>query len=437
MQIALSEVSYTYPGASAPTINSLSAVFPQGWSGLLGDNGCGKSTLANIIAGKLRLDSGTVTQGPFVYMCEQNVEAEPDGLVEFALDYGQEAKRLRRILRIQDDMPWRFSELSCGEQKKLQIALALWRRPDVLILDEPTNHIDRDVRLELIDALQGYAGIGVLISHDRELLDALVKRCFSFEAGKLVMCPGTYSEAFAQADLERASLEHERRQAKRELARLAAEKDARSREADRASSRSSKHGIDAKDHSAKAKIDLARVSGQDGARGKLSAQMDGHLSAAQKRVEGAHVAKRYGGGLWVGSHPHSRKTLLRVESATIPCGDGQLFIPQLFVGNTDHIGIIGANGAGKSTLLAYLRTLIAHDIRTLDIQQELSTEQRRGLISRKGALAAREGRGDVDDRSAQFRPEEPARERMPQPRRGPKARLGARDHGGFGDDYHG
>ncbi len=387
MQITLSDVSYTYPCATTPIINSLSAVFPEGWSGLLGDNGCGKTTLADIIAGKLKPDVGAVTQGLFVCICDQGVENKPDELVEFSLDYGRQAKQLRRVLRIEDDMAWRFDELSFGERKKLQIAVSLWKRPDVLILDEPTNHIDYESRLELTRALQSYTGVGILISHDRELLDALVKRCFSFEDGKLALRPGSYSQAFAQAIQDRNSLEHERRQAKQELARLQAEKDARSREANRASAKSSKRKIDPKDHSAKAKIDLARVSGQDGARGKLSVQMDRRLLDAQKRVDNARVSKRYDGDLWIDAQPHPRKTLLRIDAATIPCGDGQLHIPELFVGNEDHIGVIGANGAGKSTLLAHLRTILAKDIFVLDIHQELSQAERSSLISQAKALS--------------------------------------------------
>ena len=401
MQIALSEVTYAYPSATTSIINSVSAVFPEGWSGLLGDNGCGKSTLANIIVGKLKPDSGAISQGLFVCMCNQGVEEKPDELADFALDYGREAKRLRRILRIEDDMPWRFDELSYGEKKKLQIAVSLWKHPDALILDEPTNHIDRASRRELIGALQSYTGIGILISHDRELLDALVARCFSFEDGKLVMRPGTYNQASAQAEQDRSSLEQERKQAKKEFARLSAEKDMRSREANRANTKFSKRKIDPKDHSAKAKIDLARVSGQDGARGKLSAQMDRRLTNARKRVDNARIAKRYDGDLWIDAQPHPRKTLLRIDAATIPCGDGELHIPDLFVGNEDHIGIVGANGAGKSTLLAHLRTLFAEDVSVLDVQQELSQEERSDLISRAKSLS-KEARGQVMSAIAQL-----------------------------------
>lgn len=394
MQIALSGVSYAYPSAADPILNNVSVTFPRGWTGLLGDNGCGKTTLAKIACGLIEPDTGSVTRGLFAIMCAQETDIAPDGLADFALDFGREAREVRRIFRIEDDMPWRYAELSCGEQKKLQVATALWQRPDALVLDEPTNHIDHAAREQLACALRRFDGIGILVSHDRELLDALADRCASFEAGKLVVRPGGYTAAHGQAELERATAVRERKAAKENLARLAAEKDARAHEAARAKARMSKRHLDPKDHSAKGKIDLARVSGQDGARGRLSAQMDARLAAARDRVAAARVEKRYDGDLWLDAHPSPRKTLLRIEPATIPCGEGSLAVPKLFVGNTDHVGIVGPNGAGKTTLLAHVRMLLDPAIALLDIPQEPTESQRAAALARAAALSPAE-RGRV------------------------------------------
>lgn len=394
MQITLSGVGYTYPSATEPILSNVSATFPQGWSGLLGDNGCGKTTLAKIICGAIEPDAGTITRGLFALMCAQETAEPPDGLSDFALDYGREARELRRIFRIEDDMAWRYDGLSCGEQKKLQVAATLWQRPDVLVLDEPTNHIDHEAREQLTCALRRFDGIGILVSHDRELLDALAERCISFEAGGLAVRPGGYTAASRQAELERTTMARERKTAKDSLARLAAEKDARAHEAARAKARMSKRHLDPKDHSAKGKIDLARVSGQDGARGKLSTQMDARLAAARERVANARVEKRYDGDLWLDARPSPRKTLARIEPAEIPCGEGTLALPRLFVGNTDHIGVKGPNGAGKTTLLEHVRTLIAPGIPVLDIPQELDAAQQAEVLGRAAALSDAE-RGTV------------------------------------------
>ena len=402
MQLSLSGVSYAYPSSVQPILTDVTIAFPPGWTGLLGDNGCGKSTLARIACGLIAPDAGSVTRGLVCTMCPQEADVAPEGLYDFAADYGREARELRRIFRIEDDMPWRFDELSFGERKKLQIAVALWQRPDVLVADEPTNHLDADARAQLAAALARFRGIGILVSHDRELLDALVDRCVSFEpGGKLVVRPGGYTAAHGQAELERTSTARERAAAKEQLARLSAEQDRRAHEAARAAARRSKRHIDPKDKSAKAKIDLAIYTGQDGAAGKKTVQMNAQVDAARKRVEAAFVHKRYDGDLWVDASPSPRKTVLHVPAATIACGEGVLEIPELYVGNTDHIGIVGPNGAGKSTLLAHVRGLLSPDLAVLDIPQELDAEEREHTVAGVAALSDAE-RGRVLSTVAQL-----------------------------------
>ena len=402
MQLSLSGVSYAYPSSVQPILTDVTIAFPPGWTGLLGDNGCGKSTLARIACGLIEPDAGSVTRGLVCTMCPQEADVAPEGLYDFAADYGRETRELRRIFRIEDDMPWRFDELSFGERKKLQIAVALWQRPDVLVADEPTNHLDADARAQLAAALARFRGIGILVSHDRELLDALVDRCVSFEpGGKLVVRPGGYTAAHGQAELERTSAARERAAAKEQLARLSAEQDRRAHEAARATARRSKRHIDPKDKSAKAKIDLAIYTGQDGAAGKKTVQMNAQVDAARKRVEAAFVHKRYDGDLWVDASPSPRKTVLHVPATTIPCGEGVLEIPELYVGNTDHIGIVGPNGAGKSTLLAHVRGLLSPDLAVLDIPQELDAEEREHTVAGVAALSDAE-RGRVLSTVAQL-----------------------------------
>ena len=387
MQITLSDVGYTYPDAVEPLFSHVTITFPQGWSGLLGDNGCGKTTLARIAVGQLTPQTGSVSTGHFCALCTQETDTPPDTLVDFALDYGREARHLRTIFCLDDDMFWRFDTLSHGERKKIQIAVALWQRPDVLVLDEPTNHIDHESRMQLIQAMQTYRGIGILVSHDRELLDAVVTRCVSFEDGKIIVRPGGYTAAHTQEMLERETTRREAHTARKQLARLSEEKDARAHEADRAQARRSKRHIDPKDRSAKAKIDLAIFTGQDGARGKLSAQLDARLTTAQNRVEQARIAKRYDGELWFETHPSERKTLVTIEPTTIPCGSDTLAIPQLFVGNTDHVGIAGPNGAGKSTLLTYIHSLIADDLTVLTITQEVAADKHTQIVHQTQTLS--------------------------------------------------
>ncbi|WP_291288857.1 ATP-binding cassette domain-containing protein [Enorma sp.] len=401
MQLTLSGIRYTYPSALEPILNNVTISFAEGWTGLLGDNGCGKTTLAKIACGLIAPDAGSVSPNLVCLYCAQETEDAPEALYDFASDFGREARMLRDALGLEDDMAWRYDALSFGERKKLQVACALWQRPDVLVLDEPTNHIDHDARERIAALLKGFRGIGILISHDRELLDEVAVRCASFEPGGIVVRPGGYTAAHVQAELERTSLVRERRAAKDELAKLAAEKAERSREADRAQARRSKRHLDPKDKSAKAKIDLAIYTGQDGARGKLSVQMNARVQAAEQRVAAAFVHKRYDGDLWVDAEPSPRKVVAHIEATSIPCGAGTLETPELFVGNRDHIGIVGPNGAGKSTLLAYVTSRLAGDLAVLDMPQELSAEERARVIYGVRALAPAE-RGRVLSTVAQL-----------------------------------
>ena len=323
MQLALTRVTYTHPAAQDPILSNVTIAFPQGWTGLLGDNGCGKSTLAKIACGLIAPDSGTVSNGLFAAYCPQEADEAPATLADFALDFGREARGLRTQLSLTDDMPWRWDELSFGERKKLQIACSLWQRPDALVVDEPTNHLDREARAQLTGLLASFTGVGILVSHDRDLLDALVERCASFEPTgprgemRIVVRPGGYSAGHMQAERERATAAGERKRAKGELARLAAERGQRSQEAARSDARRSKRGLDPKDRSARAKIDLAIFTGQDGARGKLLRQMDGRIAAAQSRADAAFVPKRYDGSLFLDAKPSPAKpcsTFLRAVS---------------------------------------------------------------------------------------------------------------------------
>lgn len=418
MQLALSRVTYTHPAAQDPILNNVTIAFPQGWTGLLGDNGCGKSTLAKIACGLIAPDAGTVSNDLFAVYCPQETDEAPHALADFALDFDREARGLRTQLNLTDDMPWRWDELSFGERKKLQIACALWQRPDVLAVDEPTNHLDREARVRLERLLTAFTGIGILVSHDRDLLDALASRCASFEASgprgetHIVIRPGGYSQASSQAKRERMTAIDERKRAKDHLARLAAEREQRAQEAARADARRSKRGLDPKDKSARAKIDLAIFTGQDGARGKLLRQMDGRMAAAQDRAAATFVPKRYDGSLFLNAKPSPRKTVLHIPAGRIPCGESELELPELFVGNTERIGIVGPNGAGKTTLLDHLRALLrlqaehrdAHALTILDIPQEPSREQRSRILEEVRSLSPTD-RGHVFSCVAQLNSE--------------------------------
>ena len=347
MQLNLSNIEYTYPLAVEPTIRNVTATFPAGWTGFVGDNGSGKTTLARIVCGLLRPDAGVVSPSLFSTYCAQSTEKAPDNLEDFAVSYDRAAIKLRNELSIGDDWPWRYDMLSCGQQKRLQVACALWSAPDVLVVDEPTNHVDASTRHALFAALSKFKGVGVLISHDRELLDALCSQCLFIANGTAIMRSGGYSQASSQVALERSSAIHVREIAQKEKARTEREAQRRREEA-RAKKR---HYI---------------VSGQDGKAGKLSARMQSRLEKAENDVADSKVEKRYDAHVWLDAEPSKRKVLFRMEPGRISVGESLLSLPALFIGNTDHIGLVGDNGSGKTTLVKKIIASISADTSSID-----------------------------------------------------------------------
>lgn len=390
MHVTLRGVSYAYPGMSDFAVCGVDAAFPPGWTGIVGPNGGGKSTIAKIACGLIVPDAGTVsgTAQAVAAYCEQQVLDLPANACDFACDWGQRAQELRRTLGVGDDWAWRFDTLSAGERKRLQIACALALEPDLLALDEPTNFLDAPTRDRVARALGTYRGCGLLVSHDRALLDALVGRCLFVEGGRATMRPGTYTVARAQAQREQQAAQTARDQAKRELARIEREKRRRAEEAQRAESGRSNRGIDPRDSDARAKKGLYIVSGQDGRRGRLSAALDARVAAARSALDGARVEKRYDADVWLETRPSRRNLVADLAPCTLEMGEGRaLAVPPLAVGPTEHVGVAGANGAGKSTLVRHLLAHVADDLRTLVIPQEVGEGEAAAVLAGAKRLA--------------------------------------------------
>ena len=380
MQLNLAHINYRYPAAAEPALQGVSTTFPQGWTGLVGDNGSGKTTLALIACGLLQPSSGTVAPTLLARYCAQDATEEPENLADFALAYDNVAVNIRTDLDIADDWHERYSTLSCGQQKRLQVACTLWAAPDVLAMDEPTNHLDASTKRTISTALSRFGGIGLLVSHDRELLDTLCTQCLFFAHGTAIMRPGGYTQAASQADLERASAIHTRETARKEKTRIEREAQRRREEASRAAGRRSLKGVDKHDSDARFRKNIYVVSGQDGKVGKLSARMTGRLENLEAQLATTRVEKRYDADVWFDAEPSRRKVLLRMEPDILSLGEAELHVPALFIGNTDHIGLIGDNGSGKSTLVRSIVEQLPETVRCLYIPQEANQAQGQATI---------------------------------------------------------
>ncbi len=371
MQLLLQGISFIYPTAPEAVFKDITVTFPTGWTGIVGPNGSGKSTLALLAAGILSPATGSIMPKLTSSYCLQETTYCPEDACDLINDYSREALRIRSQFDIADDWPGRFDTLSLGERKRLQIATALFRNPDVLIVDEPTNHLDALARIQLAEMLKTFRGIGLLISHDRALLDELTSQTLFIEDGTVILRSGSYQKAYQQAQLERQEQLREHDEARREYARLHKEHVRRAETASHTNARRSGRHLDKHDSSGRETLRLAVVSGQDGKAGRLSGQMEHRLKLAGERVESSYLKKHPEGNVWLKTAPSRRKTLVSLPACVLPLGDNRhLRVDTLTVGNTDHIAIVGSNGTGKSSLIRYMIDRIPSDERLLYIEQE-------------------------------------------------------------------
>ncbi|MCS6934174.1 MAG: ABC-F family ATP-binding cassette domain-containing protein [Chitinophagales bacterium] len=178
--------------------------------GIIGRNGVGKSTFLNVILGLEPADSGKINPGEtivFGYFSQKGLELKEDKRVieyvrslaeHFPLADGTKVSATQFLQRFQFSPDQHFtyiSKLSGGEKKRLQLIATLFRNPNFLVLDEPTNDLDLVTLAALEEFLQDFQGCLLMVSHDRYFMDKLVDHLFVFEGdGVISDFPGNYSQ---------------------------------------------------------------------------------------------------------------------------------------------------------------------------------------------------------------------------------------------------
>jgi ATP-binding cassette subfamily F protein 3 len=348
---------------------------------LVGHNGSGKSTLLRLIRGAIKPDGGEIAlqSGKTIAFVEQEIANSDQAALEFVLDGDVELRQLEKVLaRDQHDAAWfeaqhqyeaidgygaaaraaqllsglgfadgtlqhAVSSFSGGWRMRLNLARALMHRADLLLLDEPTNHLDLEAVLWLEQYLARYPGSLLLVSHDREFLNACVNRIAHIHDQTVDMYSGNYDD-FEQARAERIAQHNQSFQ--QQQAKIAHLEDfvrrfrAKATKARQAQSR------------VKALERLTRIAPMHAA--------DGHFA------------------LQIEAPQRSPDVLLRADEISFSYTDKLLFSNTSMVLRAGaRIALLGPNGAGKSTLIK----LLAGELQPTSGQLEITPNIRIGYFA--------------------------------------------------------
>ncbi|MDT8464236.1 ABC-F family ATP-binding cassette domain-containing protein [Alcaligenes nematophilus] len=385
--LTLEGVSYTLPQGKT-LFSQLNETFDLRRTGLVGRNGAGKTILAQILAGEIQPSSGRCLRSGKVHYLAQQV-ASVSGLrvadlagVGPALDAlariesGSSAVEDFNLIEDRWDIRQQLQEalernglghltaetpaetLSGGQAMRVSLINALLSQADFLILDEPSNHLDRDNRLALIEQLRHWPHGLLVISHDRQLLDTM-EHIVELSSLGLRSYGGNYSHYAEQKALEQQSAMDQLEHRKLERQRAESTMQEQRQRQERRQARGNQQGKQAN----QAKILLDRQKGRSEATtGKLRQQ---HVTAqkqlAQRVQEAAELIEQDSA---INLHalplvPLSRQRVVELDEVKLPFAPVDQTPISMLLSGQQRIGVIGPNGCGKSTLLKVIAGQLA------------------------------------------------------------------------------
>lgn len=327
--------------------------------GLVGRNGTGKTTLANILTGNLDYDEGYIitSREEFNIGYLRQIESLPELHLNSITnrDVNGEFMRIASHLGIREIADWsdeRLLNLSGGEKTKLALAKVWAIKPDLVILDEPTNHMDYEGIKYLISEIANYSGAVIIISHDRYFLDQTVSQIAEIEKGTIRVYPGNYSSYREAKRKERESKEHiyeSQQKEQRKIEAAISQLKTWSQKAHRESRKKGGGQIGGKEYfRKKAKKRDQAVKSQIK---RLEKMRESAIERPEKEIEVNFDLK---------IEDKRGKRILTADSISKSYADLMLFKDSSFyINRGEKIGILGPNGCGKTTLI---NTILGEDI---------------------------------------------------------------------------
>ncbi len=379
--ISLSQISWSTPEGRS-LFSNLDLTFGPVRTGLVGRNGVGKSTLLRLVEGSLAPQSGKVTVAGSLGMLSQTVQVAAGETVadlfgvsdalavlqkadeghasvdELAsADWTLEARMEEALARVGLDAvaQTRLAALSGGQMTRVKLAALLFKEPDFILLDEPTNNLDREGRAAVAALMAGWRGGAIVVSHDRELLETMDAIVELTTLGATTY-GGNWSHYRERKAIELASARHDLADAERRLAevdRKAQETAERKARKDAAGRRKRAKGdqplllLDAKkERSEKTGGDNARLAE------RRRDQAVGDLAEARERIEILQplTVRLPSTGLPAG------RNVLQIEDASVGYEPGRSVVDglSLSIVGPERVALTGRNGSGKTTLLSLL-----------------------------------------------------------------------------------
>jgi ATPase subunit of ABC transporter with duplicated ATPase domains len=389
--IFVRELAFSF--GDVPLLGDVDLHLVPGWTGLVGANGAGKTTLLQLLARALPPDAGAVVHDPegmSVATCPQRVDACAPAIVRLAAADDGAARRLRGELALVPEGLARWDTLSPGERKRWQIAAALAGEPDALLLDEPTNHLDAAGRALLVAALRRFPGVGVVVSHDRALLDELTGRTVRVEAGRVDDVWLPYSQArrawAAERDehnAARAALQQRHRQLERRLADERRALAGATAQRSRSARMRDRHDSDARTLGAATLAEWAEKS-----IGRGAAVVRRSLERSATELSGRPYLGELGADIAIAAELAPQPYLAALDVRELRAGPRRVLGPvRVALARDARVRLAGPNGAGKTTLLrALLAARRCPDERLLVVPQDMSKEQCDAVLAGARAL---------------------------------------------------